>query len=171
MQTREDASIADLYAAHAGELYGFAYRALGDRGLAEEATQETFVRAWRHTAQFDPEKGSVRAWLFGIARHVVIDMHRKRSVRPVLSTEDQREIPVGDASLDQVLLCWQVEEALRRISSDQRHALMEVYYRDRSCKEVAAELNIPEGTLKSRVYYGLKAMRRVLEELGWTDET
>src|SRR4051812_50081747 len=65
--------VREAYAAHAGELYGFALRSLGDAGLAEEAVQETFLRAWRAGERFDPEIGSLRALLFAVLPHLVID--------------------------------------------------------------------------------------------------
>src|SRR5690348_1934778 len=74
--------VREAYAAHSGELYGFAVRSLGDAGLAEEAVQETFVRAWRAGDRFDPKIGSLRTWLFAILRNVVIDLGRARAVRP-----------------------------------------------------------------------------------------
>ena len=79
--TREQ-DVREAYAAHAGELYGFAMRSLGDPGLAEEAVQETFLRAWRAGERFDPQIGSLRTWLFAILRNVVIDLGRARASRP-----------------------------------------------------------------------------------------
>ena len=66
---RRERDVREAYAAHAGELYGFALRSLGDSGLAEEAVQETFVRAWRAGDRFDPQIGSLRTWLFAILRN------------------------------------------------------------------------------------------------------
>src|SRR5436190_15655109 len=79
---RQERDVREAYAAHAGELYGFAVRSLGDSGLAEEAVQETFVRAWRAGDRFDPKIGSLRTWLFAILRNVVIDLGRARAIRP-----------------------------------------------------------------------------------------
>src|SRR3954469_16053213 len=79
--TRER-DVREAYAAHAGELYGFATRSLGDAGLAEEAVQETFLRAWRAGDRFDPQIGSLRTWLFAILRNVVIDLSRAPAARP-----------------------------------------------------------------------------------------
>src|SRR3954449_1649570 len=73
--------VREAYAAHAGELYGFAVRSLSDTGLAEEAVQETFVRAWRAGERFDPRIGSLRTWLFAIPPNVVIHPRRARPVR------------------------------------------------------------------------------------------
>src|SRR6476646_2304416 len=154
--------VREAYAAHAGELYGFAVRSLGDSGLAEEAVQETFLRAWRAGERFDPQIGSLRTWLFAILRNVVIDLGRARAVRPSVAEG-------GIEPFDEALLSWQIEEAMRRIGDDHRRVLVETYYRGRPYAEVAEELGVPEGTVKSRVYYGLRALRVVLEEMGYED--
>ena len=72
-------------APYAGELFGFALNALGERGIAEELVQEVFTRAWRHAERYDPERGSVRTWLYQIARHAIIDTRRRAAVRPALA--------------------------------------------------------------------------------------
>jgi RNA polymerase sigma-70 factor (ECF subfamily) len=161
-----------VYAAHGPELYRFAVRSLGDRGLAEEAVQETFVRAWRAADRFDDELGSLRTWLFAIVRNVVIDLSRSRAVRPGL-TVAAATVDDGafvDEAFERVLTAWQVEEALRMLSDEHRGALVEVHYKGRTYGDVAVTLGIPVGTVKSRVYYALKAMRLALEELGWSSD-
>jgi RNA polymerase sigma-70 factor (ECF subfamily) len=163
---REERDVREAYAAHSGELYGFALRSLGDSGLAEEAVQETFVRAWRAGERFDPEIASLRTWLFAILRNVVIDLGRARAARPRVADEG---IEPSVEPLEQALLSWQIEEAMRRIGEDHRHVLVETHFRGRPYGEVAAELGVPEGTVKSRVYYGLRALRVVLEEMGYED--
>lgn len=154
------------YAAHAGELYGFAARSLDDSGLAEEAVQETFLRAWRAGERFDPQLGSLRTWLFAILRNVVIDLSRARAARPRVA--EGGEEPAVEP-FEEALLAWQLEEAMRRIGEQHRRVLVETYYRGRPYAEVAAELGVPEGTVKSRVYYGLRALRVALEEIGYDD--
>ena len=163
--TRER-DVREAYAAHAGELYGFARRSLGDAGLAEEAVQETFLRAWRAGERFDPELGSLRTWLFAILRNVVIDLSRARAARPGLA---EGGVEPAVEPLEEALLAWQVEEAMRRIGERHREILVETYYRGRPYAEVAEELGVPEGTVKSRVYYGLRALRVALEEIGYED--
>ena len=162
----DERDVRAAYAAHAGELYGFALRSLGDDGLAEEAVQETFLRAWRAGERFDPEIGSLRTWLFAILRNVVIDLGRARAARPALSDV---EAEPSVEPLEETLLAWQVEEAMRRIGDQHREILVETYYRGRPYAEVAAELGIPVGTVKSRVYYALRALRIALEEMGYED--
>lgn len=154
------------YAAHGGELYRLARRSLGDEGLAEEAVQETFLRAWRAADRFDPHLASLRTWLFAIARNVVVDLARRRAVRPRVVPMEEAPQRVEDAT-DALLRSFQVEEALRRLSPDHRQALVRVYYGGRQPKEVADELGLPPGTVRSRVFYGLRALRLALEEMGW----
>jgi RNA polymerase sigma-70 factor (ECF subfamily) len=163
--TRER-DVREAYAAHSGELYGFAMRSLGDSGLAEEAVQETFVRAWRAGERFDPGIGSLRTWLFAILRNVVIDLSRARAVRPGVA---ESGVEQSVEPFEEALSAWQIEEALRRIGDDHRRVIFETYYRGRPYAEVAEELGVPEGTIKSRVYYGLRALRVVLEEMGYEE--
>src|SRR5881397_2282969 len=130
-------AMRDAYAAHAGELYGFANRCLGDSALAEEAVQETFLRAWRAVDRFDPKIGSRRTWLFAIARNVIIDSSRSRAahrVEPPVEVEHEHE----HEPLEQALLAWQVEEALRRIGDAHRQILIETHFRARPYSEVAS---------------------------------
>jgi RNA polymerase sigma-70 factor (ECF subfamily) len=166
-----DDGVRAVYAAHGPELYRFALRSLGDRGLAEEAVQETFVRAWQAANRFDDALGSLRTWLFAIVRNVVIDLSRARAVRPSLAVGNGASEPIVlDDDIERVLLAWQVEEALQKLSTEHRDALVEVHYKSRPYHDVARELGVPVGTVKSRVYYALKAMRLALEELGWSDD-
>lgn len=161
---RQERDVREAYAAHSSELYGFALRSLGDSGLAEEAVQETFLRAWRAGDRFDPQIGSLRTWLFAILRNVVIDLGRARAARPGVA---ESTVEPSVEPLEEALLSWQVEEAMRQIGEQHRQVLVETYYRGRPYAEVAAQLGVPEGTVKSRVYYGLRALRVALEELGY----
>ncbi len=148
-----------------------AHRALGDGGVAEEAVQETFLRAWRAADRYDPGLSSLRTWLFAIARNVVVDLARARTSRPrpaELGPEHEGR-PEAQDPIEGALRSWGIEEGLRRISGEHRQAIVETYYRGRSCAEVAAEAGIPEGTVRSRLFYGLKSLRLALEERGWTE--
>src|SRR5215468_9513551 len=144
-----DEGVRAVYAAHGPELYRFALRSLGDRGLAEEAVQETFVRAWQAADRFDESLGSLRTWLFAIIRNVVIDMSRARAVRPGLAAGvDGSDQIVLDDDIDRVLVAWQVEEALQKLSPEHRDALVEVHYKAKPYQDVAQDLGVPVGTIK-----------------------
>jgi len=142
-------------------------RALSDDGLAEEAVQETFLRAWRAADRHDPQRSSLRTWMFSIARNVTIDLARARSARPQPTGTEAEPTQGAKDTTEESLRSWEIEEALRHIRPHHRHAIVETYYRDRPCAEVAAEAGVPEGTMRSRLYYGLKALRLVLEEREW----
>jgi RNA polymerase sigma-70 factor (ECF subfamily) len=155
------------FLAHSGELVGFARRALGDPQLAEEAAQETFVRAWQHRERFDPSLGSMRTWLFAIERRLVIDLARARSIRRTEPLPpDKAE---AEDAMESAMQAWQVEEAIRRLRDEHRHVLVEIYYRGRPSRSVADELGVPDGTVRSRLFYALKALKLVLEEMGWEE--
>jgi RNA polymerase sigma-70 factor, ECF subfamily len=103
------------------------------------------------------------------SRRCSVDHARRRAVRPVLPVagEQLAELAGGDRGFDEATMnAWSVEEALRRLSEEHRVALVETYLRGRPYAEVAGELGIPVGTLRSRVFYGLKALRLVLDEMG-----
>lgn len=113
---------------------------------------------------------TLRTWLFTIARNVVIDRSRAAALRPwqqnpVDLTSTERAGPASPDPSDRLLRGWIVEEALRRLGEEHRHALTETYLADRPYDEVAAEIGIPVSTLRSRVFYGLKALRVVMEEM------
>lgn len=165
--SRED-GVREVYQAHGAELYRFALRALGDPSAAQDVVQETFLRAWRSKDRYDPSVSSLRVWLFSIARNLTIDASRAAAVRPWHRNPVDPASLVGPAAPDpseRLLRGWIVEEALRRLGEDHRRALTETYLADRPYAEVAAELGIPVSTLRSRVFYGLKALRVVLEEM------
>src|SRR3954453_23836747 len=161
--TRES-DVREAYSALSGELYGFALRSLEDPGMAEEAVQDTFLRAWRAGDRFDPQIGSLRTWLFAILRNVVIARGRPGSTRPVATGELPEQ---GHEPFEEILVSWQVEEALRRIGDQHRTGLVGAYLRGGPYAGGAMELGVPEGTIKSRVYYGLRALRNALEEMGY----
>lgn len=163
-------AVSAAYAAHGEELYRLSLRALGDPGGAQDAVQETFLRAWRARETYDAGRASLRTWLFQIARHVVVDAHRARGSRPWLrALADhgtlEQAAPADPDGWEPLLRRILVEDALRRLGDDHRRALRETYLADRPYPEVAAELGIPESTLRSRVFYGLKALRVVMEEM------
>lgn len=159
-----------LHDEHADALWSYTVRMLGgDRAAAQDVVQETFLRAWQHPDALDPDSGSVRGWLFTVARHLVIDQRRREQRRPELLTAElpERDRSVEDlagALADRELLL----EALRSLSVPHRTVLLECYFRGSSVAQAATRLGIAEGTVKSRTHYALRALRDSLEQLGWT---
>lgn len=155
---------------HSEALYAHALRLVnGDRQRAEDLVQETLLRAWRHPEALNPQRGSVRAWLFTTARNLAIDAWRRRSVRVgEVITDELPEAPEAVDETDRAVEAWTVAEALGRLSAAHREVLVECFYRGRSVAEAAARLGIPPGTVKSRIHYALRSLRLILAEMGVT---
>ncbi|HET8616265.1 MAG TPA: sigma-70 family RNA polymerase sigma factor [Actinomycetales bacterium] len=166
---RGDAELLrDAFATHAPALLAYA-RSLtgGDWARAEDIVQETFARACRHPEALDPGRGSPRPWLFTVARHVAVDAHRARAARPTeVGDAPLALLPVPDDDIDRALDSWLVAEALQSLSEKHREVLLLTFYRQRSVSEAAATLGVPEGTVKSRAYYALRALKVALAERG-----
>lgn len=158
-----------LWAEHSGPLLAYATRLTdGDRQRAEDIVQETLLRAWRHPEALADDRGSVRPWLCTVARNLAVDAHRARRARPSEVGADALDlVPVSDEA-DRVLESWIVTDALRSLSAEHREVLVETYFRGKSVAEAAATLGIPVGTVKSRTYYALRALRLTLTERGVT---
>jgi len=165
----DEQGLRAAYAEHAGDVYRFVLRQLRDEGWAQDVVQEVFLRAWRAAGSYDSRLGSLRSWLITIARNVVIDQVRRRAARPVtpIAGESLVELAGVDTGFDEsAMTSWVVEEALRRLSAEHRAVLVQTYLRGRPYAEVSAETGVPVGTLRTRAFYGLKALRLVLEEMG-----
>ncbi|WP_368671776.1 sigma-70 family RNA polymerase sigma factor [Jatrophihabitans endophyticus] len=166
-----EARLRALYDEHATALLGFALRLTGgDRGRAEDVVQDTLVRAWQNRAALDGAAGSIRPWLFTVARRIAIDQHRRRNARPqevtgtagdvaLMSAADSADVEAG---LDRIV----VLDALSALSPDHRDVIVQTYYAGRTVAEAAQQLGVPVGTVKSRSFYALKALRLALAERG-----
>lgn len=162
--------MVELHDEHARALWGFALRLTGgDRARAEDVVQETLLRAWRSRRVLGGTTATTRAWLFTVARRLLIDEWRQgRSRREVLAaqTPEPAEAVVHDT--DRVLEAWLVADALTRLSPEHRQVIVLCYFGGRSVAEAAHELGIPAGTVKSRTHYALRSLRLVLQEMGVT---
>src|SRR3989442_769273 len=158
-----------LHAEHGDALFAYALRMCsGDRQRAEDLVQETLLRAWQHPDALDPERGSVRAWLFTTARNLAIDAWRRRSVRVGEVVTDALPEAPSDDETDRTVEAWLIAEALARLTPAHREVLIECFYQGRSVAEAAPRLGVPPGTVKSRTHYALRSLRLVLEEMGVT---
>lgn len=139
----------------------------GDVQAAEDVVQETMLRGWQHAAELTPEHAG--SWLHTVARNIAISTYqRRRRARPTEVPLDENMLPLIDDGLDRLFDAWLVATALNSISFEHRTVIVELFYRRRSVAEVAALLAIPEGTVRSRCFYGLRALREKLERQGIT---
>jgi RNA polymerase sigma-70 factor, ECF subfamily len=157
-----EALVRSLYAEHGRSLLAYATRLTGDRAAAEDVVQETLVRAWKHADDLTGGKGSVRGWLLTVARNIVTDRARARAVRPVEVADVVDRPPVEGDHSESVVNTMVILAALDQVSPEHREVLVELYYRGRSVTEAAKELGVPAGTVKSRSYYALRALRAVM---------
>jgi RNA polymerase sigma-70 factor (ECF subfamily) len=155
-----------LHDEHAAALWGFCLHLTGDRIRAEDVVQETLLRAWQRYEVLDEARGSVRSWLFTVARNIVIDEWRSKRFQNERYTDQVPEPADPADQTDALLQSWVVAEAITQLSPEHRAVLLECYYRGRSVAEAGRVLGVPEGTVKSRTHYALRALRLALEEMG-----
>jgi RNA polymerase sigma-70 factor, ECF subfamily len=170
VESRAAATVEGLYDEHAAALWRYACRLTGDPARAQDVVQETLLRAWQHPDVADSNERSPRAWLFTVARNMVIDESRSARFRRELSTPDD----VGaldsagpdevDAALDRLL----ISDALARLTPEHREVVRRSYFQGWTTAQIAADLGIADGTVKSRLHYALRALRLVLSEMGFT---
>ena len=159
--------MAAAHAAYHARMLARARRIVVDPDLAEDVVQEAFLRAWRACSSFDPAGGPLVNWLLVITANTAIDMVKARVARPPLASGPGNENTADVNDIDLLILRSQLRHALSRVGAHHRDAVVETVLRDRPHADVAAELGVTPGTLRTRVHYGLRRLRCVLET---TDE-
>jgi RNA polymerase sigma-70 factor, ECF subfamily len=162
------ATLEALYDAYHRQALGLAYHLLGNRAEAEETVQDAFLAAWRASASYDPDRGSTRTWFLTLVRHRAIDQLRARERRPVRSLEEAAIDPADEADVSQqvsVSVDGQVAyHALSGLPAEQRQAIELAYFGGLSHSQIAAQVNVPVGTIKGRIRLGLDRLRLLLGE-------
>lgn len=139
----------------------------GDRQAAEDVVQETMLRGWQHAGELSREHAG--SWLHRVAHNIAISSyHRRRWARPKEVPLDEGIAPAAGDAVDGVVDAMLIASALNSLSDSHRQVVVELFYNRRPVSEIAEELGIPEGTVRSRCFYGLRALRRALEEQGIT---
>jgi RNA polymerase sigma-70 factor (ECF subfamily) len=166
---RQDA-LAEAYRRHAGAVYGLARRVLNDTARAEEVVQEVFLRLWNGPDKFDPARGSLRSYLLAQAHGRSVDLLRSDSSRRRREEREVRQTAEGGYDLEHevwdLAVADRVKQAVSALPADERRAIELAYFGGHTYREVAALLNAPEGTVKSRIRSGLRRMRTVLDDAG-----
>jgi RNA polymerase sigma-70 factor (ECF subfamily) len=162
-RTAASDAMSKLWQLHGRALLRFALKlTLGDRQRAEDIVQETLVRAWRHPEVVDGREYAIRSWLFTITRHVAIDMWRARSRSEEVTADEELDRPDPAEPIEQAITALDVRAALLQLTPEHRQVIVEMYFRGRQVTEISESLGIPEGTVKSRAYYGIRHLKRVL---------
>jgi RNA polymerase sigma factor (sigma-70 family) len=161
----EDA-VRAIYREYGRLVFSVAYRALGDRSLAEEATQQTFVQAWRAAATFDPRR-EMGPWLATIARRVAIDVHRREHRRDHDHLDDvspmDPSLVAAPPDIERAFEGWEVRRAIDELPPDERELVELQHLYGLTHTEIAARIDVPVGTVKSRSF---RAHRRLAARLG-----
>lgn len=173
----DENALGQLYDRFGQAVYSLCLRIVRDGGAAEELTQEVFVRLWRSAASFDPERGRVGAWLLRIAHNLALNELRRRQSRPVVAPEaewedatarlaDMHEESDPVASADYQERAETVRRTLAQLPAPQRQAIELAFFGGLSQAEVAAALEEPLGTVKSRIRLGMQRLRELLMAAG-----
>ena len=165
MTATRDARLQALHDENAAPLLRYVTWLTHDFSLAQDIVQETLLRAWKNPKILDADAGSARAWLFTVARNLVIDERRSARSRHEFQPEQLPESP-SDDDIGRHLDTWLLSDALRSLSVEHRNAVISAYYLGNSAAETARREGIPEGTARSRVFYALRALRLALQERG-----
>jgi RNA polymerase sigma-70 factor (ECF subfamily) len=162
---RDEEALKHVIEEYGPAVLGMARRVLADASLAEEVAQDTFVTLWRRPGAFDPERGTLQAYLVTMARNKAVDLVRREQVRRRKAEEFLAQ-PTGRSVPDpqDILETSDLEASLKHLPSPQREAIVLAYFGGRTYREVAQELGIPEGTAKTRLRDGLKRLRKLLQE-------
>jgi RNA polymerase sigma-70 factor (ECF subfamily) len=154
----------ELHRRYARSVLGIALRRIGDRGRAEDATQETFASIWRSAGRFDPSRGEATSWLYTVARNAIVDGLRRRREPPVDEAPDlPAPEPGPDAEAESGWVAWRVHRALQSLPDQERTLVELAYWSGMSQSEIAEYLDMPLGTVKTRTR---SALRRLADDLG-----
>jgi RNA polymerase sigma-70 factor, ECF subfamily len=149
---------------HAVALWRYAWRLTGDRGRAKDVVQETLLRAWQRPHILDSGQ-SARGWLFTVARNMIIDERRSAGFVMPSGGSGPPEL-AGTDGVGKVLNRALVGEAMGQLSAEHRAVIARSYYRGWTTAQIAVDIGVAEGTVKSRLHYGLRALRQALLEMG-----
>jgi RNA polymerase sigma-70 factor (ECF subfamily) len=154
----------ELHRRYARSVLGIALRRIGDRGRAEDVTQDTFASVWRSAGRYDPTRGAAASWLYTVARNAIVDGLRRR---PDPTVDDPPEVATADPGPPEVAesewLSWRVHRALETLPDHERSLIELAYWSGLSQSEIADYVGLPLGTVKTRTR---AALRHLADELG-----
>jgi len=171
LRDRDPEALREVYERCGRVSFGFLVKALGDRAAAEDVQQQVYLEVWRRGDRYDPERGSLLTWVMTIARSRAIDHVRRRVPEPV-----EPEVAAGAAEVERVVEGevegevealaerWRMRALLERLPDAESELLRMRFYGGLSQSEIAAREEIPLGTVKTRMFSGLRRLREMIEE-------
>lgn len=171
----EESALGALYDRYQRLVYSLAYQSIGEKGLAEEITQDVFLRIWEKAGTYHPDHGKVLTWIVSITRNRAIDLYRRRRVRPEgnsidwedLHPREQKDGVNIEAEVENSLQRQRIQAALATLPHEQRQALSLAFFRGYTHAEIATRLQEPLGTIKTRIRSAMQKLHQQLmdEEL------
>jgi RNA polymerase sigma-70 factor (ECF subfamily) len=168
----DQSALAELYDASSAKVFGLAMKILGDHAAAEETTLDVYTQVWRRASTYEAERGTPGSWLMTLAKHRAIDRFRSSYLERgrQVPLEQAAELPGHEATPEQYSAGLErqrlVQQALASLSVEQRQAIALAYYWGMSQSEIAEQLKLPLGTVKTRMRLGMIKLREVLAPHG-----
>jgi len=161
---REQSALSELYERYGNPVYGLALRVVQNTQLAEEITQDTFLKVWNQAQSWDPTRGQLISWLLTITRYTAIDRLRREWRQPNLVGAPVEDIPGLFSALDMVGDArWQdgqiLAALLNQLPDEQAEVVQMAFYQGMTHTEMSERLNLPLGTVKTRVRLGLQKLK------------
>ena len=167
-------AFAQLYDRYGDPAYSLAVRIVRDRDLAADVVQDAFLAVWKNAASFDPERGQASTWILTMTHNKAVDLVRREQRRRADQLDPEHDAPSTDPAPDQLAHLsaarGQIREAMAQLPAAHREVIELAYFGGYTQSELADMLSVPMGTIKSRTFAALKALRAALEETGWTGE-
>ena len=162
----DETALGELYDRFGGVAYGLALRVLRDRSLAEDAVQEAFLAVWRQAGRYSAGRGSARTWILTLVHRRAVDLVRRQERQPTAVPDPEPAAAEPQGGADEAAVAREerarVQAALAQLPADQRVVLELAYYGGLTQSELAARLGEPIGTIKSRMFHGLRRLRTIL---------
>lgn len=156
-------AVRELYRDYGRPLYGAVYRIVGDHGLAEEAVQQTFLKAWRAAHRFDVDR-DIAPWLFTIAKRVAVDIYR-RERRHTAEELGERDVGYDGTGIETTFAIFEVRKAMEGLADEEKAVLAATHFAGLSHQQAAAQLGVPPGTVKSRAYRAYRKLESALAHM------
>jgi len=162
---RDEAAFSEFFSRKARPVYSLLHRQVGDHGVADDAVQEAFISVWRFARSYREERGAVDAWLFTIARHAAHQViHRRRLVAVTDPPDTADPAPTPDQVTLTEMESFRIHAAVERLPCREREIIERAYFHDMSQSEIAADLGVPLGTIKTRNRSALRQLAAILDE-------
>ncbi|MEP7293442.1 MAG: sigma-70 family RNA polymerase sigma factor [Chloroflexota bacterium] len=164
---QDQSALSELYQQFSGLVYSIALRVVQNPSMAEEVTQDAFLKVWHQPSSWDPQRGKFVSWLLTITRYTAIDMLRKEQRRPVQDAVELDDLRIGKMSLTDDPV-WQdgriLRSLLERLPQEQVQVIELAFFEGMSHSEMAEHLHLPLGTVKTRVRLGLQKLKALWAE-------